>query len=107
MDYDDGLIACPDDELVIRRYDLFLRPKRIPYAEIRGVRRLELGRARRWRLWGTADPRLWFNLYPGRRHKRHALVVDVGPRIEPVITPDDVERVAAVLRGHGVAVASG
>jgi hypothetical protein len=38
--YDDGLIACSDTELVIRRYTLLLRPRRIPYGSIRSVARI-------------------------------------------------------------------
>jgi hypothetical protein len=102
MEYDDGLIACSDDELVIRRYGLSLRPKRVPYAQIRAVEEIRLRSLRRWRLPGTTDPRLWFNLDWGRRHKEQALVVDAGGRVKPVITPDDHERVVAVLREHGV-----
>jgi hypothetical protein len=104
LEYDDGLIACSPDELVIRRYGPLLGQKRIPYAEIREVREFELNAARRWRLWGTTDPRRWFNLDLGRRHKRVAFLIDLGKRVSPVITPDDPQRVAAVLRPHGVEV---
>jgi len=105
MEYDDGLIACSDDGLAIRRYGLLLRPKRIPYAQIRSVTQVGLGVIRRWRIWGTTDPRRWFNLDRGRPHKRAALVVDPGKPVKPVITPDDPQRVVAVLRSHGVDVA--
>src|SRR6266511_4399515 len=99
MEYDDSLIACTDDGLVIRRYGLFLRPKRIPYAQIRAVRQVELGAVRRWRIWGTTDPRRWFNLDWRRPRKRSALLLDVGKRVKPVITPDDPQRVVAVVCG--------
>ncbi len=62
MECDDGLIACSAAELEIRRYGMFLRAKRVPYADIRGVEELELRSMRRWRLWGTTDPRFWFNM---------------------------------------------
>ncbi len=107
MEYDDGLIACSDDGLAIRRYDLFLRPKSIPYGQIRSVRQVGLGAVRRWRIWGTTDPRRWFSLDWRRPHKRVALVLDVSKRVKPVITPDDPQRVVAVLRSHGVDLASG
>jgi hypothetical protein len=103
-EYDDGLIACSADGLLIRRYGPFLNSKSVPYSEIRGVRELELDALRRWRLWGTTDPRRWFNLDWGRPHKRVAFLVDLGKRVKPVITPDDPQRVAAVLRSHGVEV---
>jgi hypothetical protein len=102
MDYDDGLIACSDDALVIRRYGMFLGAKRIPYAEIWDIRQTGLGRFRRWRLWGTTDPRLWFNLDWKRPHKSVGLVIGTGRRVRPVITPDDPRQVVSVLRSHGV-----
>jgi hypothetical protein len=102
MDYDDGLIACSSDALVIRRYGALLRAKRIPYTQIRAVTQIGLGRVRRWRLWGTTNPRLWFNLDWNRRRKSVALVLDVGKRVKPVITPDDPQRVIAALHQHGV-----
>jgi hypothetical protein len=106
MDYDDGLIACSDAGLVIRRYGAFLRPKNVPYADIRrvtqvGLRGLALGR---WRIWGSTDLRHWFNFDWHRPKKHVGLVLDLGKRMEPVITPDDPQRVVAVLRDHGVAV---
>ena len=105
LDYDDGLIACSDDELVIRRYGGLLRTKRIPYGRIRTATRVELSPVRgKWRIWGSGDFRHWYNLDPGRPHKETGLVLDLGGRWQPVITPDDAERVAAILRDHGVAV---
>jgi len=81
-----------------------LGAKRIPYAEIRGVREFELNALRRWRLWGTTDPRRWFNLDWGRRRKRVAFLLDLGKRVSPVITPDDPRRIAEVLGSHGLEV---
>jgi hypothetical protein len=82
VDYDDGLIACSDDTLVIRRYGTLLRAKKIPYTQIRGVTQIGLGSVRRWRLWGTTKPGLWFNLDWNRRHKSVALLVDIGKRVK-------------------------
>jgi hypothetical protein len=58
MQYD-GSIACSDDGLIIRRYDLLLRPKTVPYTEIRRARQVELHGFRfgNWRLWGSSDLR--------------------------------------------------
>ena len=52
MQYDDGSIACSDDGLIVRRYDLLLRPKTVPYTEIRKARQVELRGFRfgNWRL---------------------------------------------------------
>lgn len=104
-EYDDGLIACTPDKLVIRRYSALLRPKRIPYERIRGVQRRSMGgRSGKWRIWGSGDLRHWLNLDPRRPQKEVALDVDLGRTMMPVITPDDPDRVVAVLRSHGVSV---
>jgi hypothetical protein len=105
-EYDDGLIACSADGLTIRRYDLFLRPKTIRYAEIRRATQVDLRGFRfgRWRLWGSSDLRHWFNFDRTRPRKRVGLVLELGARTKPVLTPDDPPRVVAVLRSHDVAV---
>jgi hypothetical protein len=107
MEYDDGLIACSDDGLVIRRSGLFLRPKNVPYAQIRTVAEVELSGFSfgKWRIWGSTDLRHWFNLDWHRPKKHVGLVLDLGKRTKPVITPDDPQRVVAVLCAHGVEVA--
>jgi hypothetical protein len=103
-DYDDGLVALTETELVIRRYDAALRPKRIPYGQIRSVREVELGAARRWRIWGSGDLRHWWNWDSARPNKRVAFALDLGKHWQPVITPEDPEGVAEALRSHGVSV---
>lgn len=51
----------------------------------------------RGRIWGSGDFVHWWNLDPTRPHKSVALVLDVGGRVRPTITPDDPERVAQLL----------
>lgn len=105
-EYDDGLIGCSSDGLVIRRYGAFLRPKRVPYAQIRTARRVALGSVSfsRWRIWGSTDFRHWFNFDRHRPSKRVGFALDLGTWVEPVLTPYDPERFVAVLRQHGVPV---
>jgi hypothetical protein len=98
--YDDGGIACDDQGLVIRRYYPW-GSRRIPYTSIRGVKTLSLSGAnkvRKWRIWGSGDLLHWWNLDPRRPKKDIALVIDLGRRVSPAITPDDpwaVERILA------------
>ena len=103
MEYDDGLIACASDELVIRRYSLLLGPRRIPYAEIRRVTKVRLRGLQKWRIWG-GDVRHWFNFDARRPDKQVALVLDVGKHVKPTITPDDPHHVVDVLRRRGIQV---
>ena len=101
-EYDDGRVACADDGLRLRWYYFPWGTKHIPYDGIRGVRRVDIdaftGRAR---IWGTANPRYWANLDPARAKKKVGLVVDTGRRVTPFITPDDPDRVEALLRERG------
>ena len=60
----------------------------------------------RWRIWGSGDLSLrhWFNLDWRRPCKQIGLLLDLGRRMQPVITPDEPEQVVAVLREHGIQV---
>jgi len=104
--YDDGLVACTDHEIVIRRY--YIRhAKRISYAAIREVRQVPLSTTRKIRIHGSGDGVHWFNHDPDRRRKELALVIYLDDKIRPVITPDDPAQVTAELAAHGVNITSG
>ncbi|MEV5988881.1 hypothetical protein AB0L85_28405 [Streptomyces sp. NPDC052051] len=97
--YDDGGIRCDDQGLTIRRYYLW-GAKRIRYTSIRGVETLPLtglNRVRKWRIWGSGDFVHWWNLDRKRPKKNVALVIDVGRRVYPTITPDAPTTVARIL----------
>lgn len=99
--YQDQWIECTPEEIRIRGYYFPWGTKRIPYQSIRGYRRVDLGVTRgRGRIWGTANPRYWASLDPGRPAKRQALVLDLGHFVRPVITPDDTGAVEAVIRAQ-------
>jgi hypothetical protein len=100
--YDDGRISCDQAGVRIAWYYLW-GAKRIPYASVKTVEKLSLtgpNKVRRWRIWGSGDLVHWWNLDPGRTHKDVALVLDLGRRIRPTITPDDPETVARILSKH-------
>lgn len=106
--YDDGKVACTDQELAIRNYYFFfLGAKHIPYSAIREARRVRLGTMGRWRIHGSGDFVHWFNFDVRRPRKDSAIVIHLDGVIRPVITPDDPDRVAAVLAEHGVNVTVG
>jgi hypothetical protein len=98
--YDDGRISCDRTGIRIGWYYLW-GAKHVPYGNIRSVESRPLtgvNRIRRWRLWGSGDFVHWWNLDPGRTHKEVALILDVGRRIRPTITPDDPGAVERLLR---------
>jgi hypothetical protein len=105
-DYDDGRVACTDQEIVIRHYYL-MGAKHIRYQAMREVRSVPLGMMGKWRIYGSGDLQHWFNFDPQRPRKNTALVIYLDGRVRPVITPDDPERVVAELAAHGVNVTTG
>jgi hypothetical protein len=98
--YDDGLIRLDEEGLTIRRYYLpILLSKRIPYARIRGLRQRRLGPLTgKWRLWGSGDFRHWAPFDLHRRHKTRTLELNVGGWVRPVFSPEDPDRVLAILQ---------
>ncbi|MGO8863450.1 MAG: hypothetical protein ACLQRH_22215 [Acidimicrobiales bacterium] len=100
--YRDRWIACTPDAIEIRGYYLPWGTKRIPYGSIRSVRRVRMGSfSGKGRIWGTANPRYWASLDPGRPRKDVALILDLGRFVRPVITPDDPDAVEAAIEEHG------
>ena len=83
------------DVLEIRHYYLW-GSKKVPYGSIKGVQRVALSALKgRARIWGTANMGYWANLDTKRPSKKEGLVLDLGKRVKPFITPDDPDRVEA------------
>jgi hypothetical protein len=100
--YDDGGVACDRDGLIIRRYNPW-GAKRVAYASIKGVTELPLtgkDKVRKWRIWGSGDFVHWWNRDTRRPKKKVALVLDVGRRVRPTITPDDPQTVERIIKEH-------
>ncbi len=100
--YDDRTIVCGPDLLEIRSYYFPYGTKRVPYAQIQGLRRFEITGplSGKWRLWGTGNPRHWANLDLRRPRKTTGFVVDLGRRVSPVVTPDRPDEFESVLRAR-------
>ncbi len=96
--YRDQRITCTEDAIVIQGYYLW-GPKTIRYGQIRAAQRVNLTATRgKPRIWGTANPQYWASLDPSRPRKEFALILDLGSRVKPFITPDDVPRVEEIIR---------
>jgi hypothetical protein len=97
--YTDPRIRCTDTGIEVRGYYFPWGTKHIPYGSVHGIERFDLSAARgRGRIWGTANPGYWANLDPGRPRKSTALILDLGTRVKPFLTPDDPGAMEAVVR---------
>jgi hypothetical protein len=98
-DYDDGRVSCSADGVRLRMYYFPWGTKTIPYDAVRGLQKVDIGAfTGRGRIWGTANLRYWANLDPSRPGKTTGLVFDLGRRVRPFVTPDDTDRVEALVR---------
>lgn len=97
--YDDGRVVLDSRGIILRRYYFpFGTSKRIPYDRIRSVETRPMNwLTGRGRLWGTAHPRYWLPLDGSRPKKDTLLVLDVGKTVRPAFSPDDPDRVRAIL----------
>jgi hypothetical protein len=99
--YRDQWIECTATELRIRGYYFPWGTKRIEYGRIRSVRRVETGVfTGRGRIWGTGNLGYWASLDPKRPRKPAALILDLGGRVKPFLTPDDADAMAVCLQEH-------
>ena len=91
-------VVCEQDRLILRHYYPW-RSKTIPYSSIVGVQRVTLTPTRgQMRIWGSANFTLWANLDGRRTKKVSGLILDVGTKVRPFITPDDVDKVDTIIR---------
>ena len=99
--YDDGGIACDDDGLAIQRYYPW-GALRVKYDEIRSLSVLPI---KGWPgfqplLWGPSDLTHWWNLDTHRQNRRTAVVIDIGARFKPTVTPLDPDSFEQIVRAH-------
>jgi hypothetical protein len=97
--YDDGGLVLDGEGLTIRRYYFpWAGAKRIPYQQIRRALVRPMGwLSGRGRGWGTSHPGYWFPLDLHRAAKHAVVVLDLGHRVKPCVTPDDPDRVIQLL----------
>jgi len=97
--YRDRWIECTTEALIIHGYYFPLGNRKvIPYDQIRSIQEIKMGPATgQWRIWGSGDFKHYMNLDPGRTKKTRALILDLGKHWRPVISPDDVDQVKAII----------
>lgn len=101
ISYEDRWIRCDDTGIAVRGYYFPWGTKHIHYADVRALSVIDLGAfSGRGRVWGTANPRYWASLDPGRPRKKVGVVLDLGGRVKPLLTPDDPGSFEATVRAH-------
>lgn len=97
--YDDGRTRLDESGILLRRYYFPLgRARHIPWESVRAAHTGDLRLVNgRWRLWGSAIPRVWLGLDLRRPSRSTLVVLDVGRRIKPAFTPADPPAALAVL----------
>lgn len=98
--YDDGTIVCGPDAVEIHSYYAPFGTKEILYTQIQGLQRIAITgvMSGKWRLWGTGNPRYWANRDWNRPKKTVGFVLDLGRRVNPIVTPDDPDAFESVIR---------
>ena len=98
--YDDGTVVCGPDRLEIRSYYFPVGTKSVRYTQIQGLQRIEIKGvwSGKWRIWGTGNWRYWANRDTKRPKKKVGFVVDLGRKVNPIVTPDDPDAFESVLR---------
>ena len=104
--YDDGRVIVTEDAVILQRYYFpFGQRKLIRLTDIEAVDIRPIDWLSRWRLWGSSNLRNWLPLDLGRPRRKRMIVLDVGRRLRPTCTPDDVDRVGELI-GASVAGAA-
>jgi hypothetical protein len=100
--YRDRWIECTAGEIRVHGYYFpWAGTKHIPYSRVRGLDRVEMSALHgKGRIWGTGNFKYWANLDPKRPGKSVALILDIGRRVMPFITPDDPDAVEAIIRSR-------
>jgi hypothetical protein len=98
--YEDRGLLLDADGITIRRYYFpWAGSKRIAYAKIRRVNPQPMGwLSGKGRIWGASGPRYWFPLDIQRGSKQTLLILDVGARVRPCVSPEDPDCVIELLR---------
>ncbi|KAA1250473.1 hypothetical protein F0Q45_09400 [Mycobacterium simiae] len=95
--YDGGGLTLDDAGITIP----FATSKKVAYRDIKGIKTEQMGWASgKGRFGGASDPRYWFPLDIHRGSKTTLLILDVGRRVRPCMTPEDPDRVVELLKSR-------
>ena len=102
IEYDDGQAVLDGNGLTLRHYYFPTgRSKHITYQQIHSAEvRPMTWLTGKGRGWGSSHPRYWLPLDLGRPRKDKLVVLDLGGYVHPAFSPDEPDRVIALLNRH-------
>ena len=104
--YDDDVMTLDDAGITIKNYNFPDRPRHIHYRDISHAELISLsfGTGKHQLVGiGPLRPRHFFHWDRKRKTKSHAVSLDLGHWLRVAITPDDAERVFALIRSKTLA----
>lgn len=97
--YEDKQLTLDGDGITIRSYYFPRGTKHVPYSQIKRYADRSMDKKTgQLRMWGSGDLHHWFYLDRSRRSKTQCIVLDLGQRTRPVLTPDRPDELVAVLQ---------
>lgn len=101
--YEDRTLFIDDEGVTVTSYYWPRHHRHIPFASIVSVETIAIGTwSGRYRLVGLEFRHLhkFFHWDTRRSKKSEAIVLDIGRRLRPTLTPDDHERVLQLILDH-------
>jgi hypothetical protein len=97
--YQDKTVIIDESGIIIPNYYFPTgTARRLTWSDIKSARVLKLGTlGGKLKLWGMGLAPYWFNRDWKRPMKNRFIVLDVGARVNPGITPDDVDIAYSII----------
>jgi hypothetical protein len=97
--YQDKFITITHDEITINYYYLWYpMSKKINFSTVKNVDLINLTLfSGRFKFWGINHLMYWYHMDINRHSKKEGIILDLGRRIKPAITPNNVIQVYEIL----------
>ena len=101
--YEDRYLVLSESALTVKHFYFPVGAKRVPYEDITRVYEDELNFwTGKWRFGGPRKLPQWFHVDMHRPGKSQCIVVETTGMLDPVLTPENHDKVLAILRQHVV-----
>ncbi|MGM0559342.1 MAG: hypothetical protein ACQEVA_23360 [Myxococcota bacterium] len=99
--YEDRYLVLDESALTIKHFYAPMGSKRVAYEDIESVYEDELNFwSGKWRFGGPRRLPQWFHVDWYRPGKDTCIVVETTDYLDPVLTPENHEKVLAILQQH-------